>query len=240
MNENAQARNLGRLMIPQIAIVALLFSLQACGGQGGLSRSKAAKAIEERVNAKGDYPTVAVQVGDHYFSPESGEYRLDTVCFPLMEHGRNPAGYVPYTQPKGKWRNWQAAAEGGFITATAQEIRGVYLGMPYTAIKCTIRLTDKAEPFVKQKDGRDVVTLKAVERVDIKVTGLSKPGDLYGQTVSEAEFTYAFKFNPLGKALAEPTKSLTGSAPQEERPNQGRALFKLYDDGWRLEGSGGF
>lgn len=219
------------------ATVAILLILSACGKESELSRSEAKQAIEERWNSKGDFPTVTVQVGEYSFIPESEEYRLDSVCFSLMESGLISIMGPLYDQARGEWRNWAAAAEAGFITTQAQAILRPDLGPQYTAIKCTIQLTDKAAEFVKEKDDRGHVTLKAVERVDVEVTGLSKPGEGSEQTVSEAVFTYKYKLNPLGEALAEPIRSLSEPEPKEDLPDEHRALFRLYDDGWRLEES---
>lgn len=215
----------------RITVVTAILSLAGCG-ESGLSRGKAENAIEKHLNGSGDFPTVSVQVGEHFFSPPSAEYRLDTVCFSLMESGRNPAGYLPYRQPQGDWRNWHAASEAGFITATPQEFRGRFLGSDYTAIKCTIKLTDQARKYVLKTEDRDVVTLKAVESVDANVTGVTKPADMSGQTISEAEYTYTYAFNPLGKALAGPEQ-------EGAKPREGKALFRLFDDGWRLQGASG-
>lgn len=224
----------------RVAMAMLVLALSACGGEGGLSRSEAEQAIKETWNAKGDFPTVAVLVGEHFFHPEPGGFAPDTACFPLMEHGMHPAGYLPYTHPKGDWRNWQAASKAGYLTVQAQEIRGRYLGSDYTAIKCTIWLTDKANALVKEKAHDGTVTLRAVEGADVDVTGVTKPSQGSGQTVSEVQFTYKYRLNPLGKALAEPAPYLKvkDAPPKEGQP--GQAVFKLYDDGWRLEGSRNF
>lgn len=211
----------------RIAVAVTLLSLVGCG-KSGLSRSEAEEAIEKQLNGSADFPTVTLQVGEHYFSPPSDVYRLDSVCFSLMEDGRNPAGYVPYRHPQGRWGDWHAASEAGFVTATAQEFTGRFLGSDFTAIKCTIKLTDKAQKYVLKTEGGDNVTLKVVEGVEIDVTGVTKPADMFVQTVSEVEYTYTYKFNPLGKALAE-------SSQKDSKPNEGKALFRLFDDGWRLE-----
>lgn len=224
-------------IISRIATVALVLILPACGGESGLSRGKAEKMIEEHWNTKGDFPTVEVKLGKAFFRMPEGDYRPDSVCPSLMAHGYTPGGFVPYMHPKGEWKNWEYAAEQGFLTSSA----GVYgyrdLGEPKQALECHFTLTDKAKPYVVSANTDDMATLKAVEGVEVKVTGLTKPAELLGSTVVEAEFTYTYKLNPLGKALAEKTKSISEPAPEEEQTKQGRAVFKLYDDGWRLEGS---
>lgn len=53
---------------------------------------------------------------------------------------------------------------------------------------------------------------------------------MLGQTVSEVEYAYTYEFNPLGKALAESTQ-------KGAKPREGKALFRLFDDGWRLQGA---
>ena len=215
------------------AAMPLLLFLAACGASGELSRSEAEKALEKKINEGGDFPTVAVQVGEHYFQPLQGGYPSEYVCFPLMASGRNPAGYLPYTAPRGKWRNWEAAAKAGFIVATAQEVRGKFLGMDYTATKCTIRLTDKAKPFIKDSDRGGLVTLRPIDGVNVKVTGVTKPTQGTGQTASEVEFSFDFRFNSLGEALSAPGLDSTDSSDLR-KGGSSRALFKLYDDGWRL------
>lgn len=213
----------------RIAVAVTLLSLVGCG-DSSLSRSKAEEAIEKQLNDRSaDFPTVTLQVGEHYFLPPSDEYQLDSICFSLMEEGRHPAGYLPYDRPRGLWRDWHAASKAGFVTATAQEFNGRFLGSDFTAIKCTIKLTDKAQKFVLKTEGGDRVTLKVVEGMDIDVTGVTKPANMLGETVSEVEYAYTYEFNPLGKALAK-------SAQEGSKPREGKALFRLFDDGWRLQG----
>lgn len=217
-----------RLESFQLAFVSMVLLFSGCG-DGGLSRSEAKKAIVEKLNNEKDFPEVSVQVGEHYFTPPANEYKLDTVCYSLMAEGRNPAGYVPYSQPRGYWNNWHAASENGYITTTPHEFSGVYLGSSYTALKCTIKLTDKAKPFILKKDRGDVVTLKVVDGIDVEVTGVTKPADMFGHTVSEAEYTYTYKLNDLGKSLS--TASVDAN---KDNPRKGKAAFRLFDDGWRL------
>lgn len=94
-----------------------------------------------------------------------------------------------------------AASEAGFITGHPQEFTGRFLGSDYTAIKCTIRLTDKAQKYVLKTEGGDRVTLKVVGGVDIGVTGVTKPADMLGQTVSEVECLDIYEAGPCGYAL---------------------------------------
>lgn len=229
-----------RSMILPLSAASLVFLLSSCGGEGGLSRSKAEQAIAERWNAKGDFPTVEVWIGKTFFRMPEGDYRPDSICPSLMEHGYTPGGFLPYTHPKGAWRNWEHAAKEGFLTSSA----GVYsyrdLGQPKQALQCQFDLTDKARPYLVSGNTDRMVRLKAVTGVEVTVTGLTKPTEMLGSKIIEAEFTYTYTLNPLGKALAEPLGSPSESSQKEEQPRQGRALFRLYDDGWRLEGNSNF
>lgn len=220
----------------RILILSLLgMLLSSCGEGGSLSRSKAESLIEERWNKSGDFPTVSVQVEKQYFVPPEGEYRYDSVCLTLMERGGHPGGFLPYRQPGGRWKNWAAADEAGFLTSTAVVYAYRDLGRPREAILCTFDLTEKATPYILKQE-RGVVTLQAVESVDVSVTGFTKPADLMGQTVSEVEYTYEFELNPLGEALATPVRSLSAQPEEERTPQRRSAYFRLFDDGWRLGG----
>lgn len=222
-------------IIWRFILVAVAFGLPACGESGGLSRGKAEKALEEEINKKADFPTVQVQLGKAFFYlPE--EYRNDTVCISQLEHGSTPGGFVPHPRPRGKWTNWGAAFEAGFITGTAEVYAYRDLGQPKQALQCHFSLTDKAKPYVVSEDRNGIATLKVVDTVDVEVTGLTKPSDRNGSTMSEAEFTYTYKFNPLGEVLATPLRDLSGTEKNGEASDKGRSLFRLYDDGWRLMG----
>lgn len=215
-------------------ILVSLFGLSACGDSSGLSRGKAADMIQEKINKSGDFPTVTVKVGKAFFDVPKGEYRKDSVCASLMNDENTPAGYVPYRRPNGKWRNWGFAHEEGFMRSPSEIVSGMWLGSPSTSLKCTFELTDKAAPYVVGKDRDDIVTLKVVDGVDIEVTGVSKPADMFGSTISEAVYTYTYKLNPLGKALAKPFQSIGDSEKNGDVSGQGKRVFRLFDDGWRL------
>jgi len=220
-------------IIWRFILVAVAFGLPACGESGGLSRGKAEKALEEEINKKADFPTVRVLLGKTYFRlPE--EYRNDTVCISQMAHGSTPGGFLPYTHPRGKWTNWAAAAEAGFITGTAEVYAYYDLGQPKQALRCQFQLSDKAKKYVVSEDRDGMATLKVIDRVKVEVTGLTKPAEMQGSTLSEAEFTYTYTFNPLGEVLAAPFRDLSGTEKNGEASDKGRAAFRLYDDGWRL------
>lgn len=55
----------------RVAVALSLLPLVGCG-KSGLSRSEAEEAIEKKLNGSVvDFPTVTLQVGEHYFSPPS-------------------------------------------------------------------------------------------------------------------------------------------------------------------------
>jgi hypothetical protein len=190
--------------------------------------------IQEEINTNGRFPTVTVQLGNAYFEVPEGEYRKDSVCVTLMNGGRTPGGYMHYRTPNGNWKNWGFAHEEGFLRSTSEIINGMWLGNPNMSLKCTFELTDKAAAYVVGKDQDNVITLKVVDGVDVKVTGMTKPAEMLGATVTEAQFTYTYKFNPLGKALAEPFRSLSGSEKNGGVTDEDKMAFQLYDDGWRI------
>ncbi len=80
-----------------------------------------------------------------------------------------------------------------------------------------------------EKDFDRGTILKAVEGVEVAVTGITEPAEMHGQTISEVEYATTYKLNPLGQALA--------GSKEAESERTGRAVFRLVDDGWRLEGS---
>jgi hypothetical protein len=143
---------------------------------------------------------------------------------------RATGGFVPRHDPGGPWTDWEAAREAGFIAVSAQMFSYRDLGRPFTAIECTTQLTDKAKEYVvAEKDFYRGTVFKAVESVEVTVTGVTKPAEMGGQTTSEVEYTTTYKLNPLGQALA--------GSKEAENERTGRAVFRLFDDGWRLEGS---
>lgn len=214
-------------ILARVSILSVLVSLSGCGD--GLSREDAEKAIEERLNEAKEFPTVSLDTGDRFFIPPAEPYALESVCPSLMKTGqRATGGFVPRHDPGGPWTDWEAAREAGFIAVSAQMFYYRDLGRPFTAIKCMSQLTDKAKEYVVENDFFRGTILKAVEAVEVTVTGVTKPAEMVGHTLSEVEYTITYKLNPLGQALA-------GSKEAEDEQKH-RAAFQLFDDGWRLEG----
>jgi hypothetical protein len=205
------------LSVKALAAGTVAMVLGGCGN-GSLSRGKAEDLIEKKLNETKEWPTVDIQVGKHYFNlnPEKS-------CLIAMKSGSNPAGYVPY---RTHGLDWSSADKEGFIAVETQEYAGRFLGSDYRALQCTIKLTDKAQPFVKQAR-EDVVTLGIADGADVEVTGVTKPADMGGQTFAEAEYKLTYKLNALGKALKRDNETLAQSRDRKEG-------FRLFDDGWRL------
>lgn len=173
---------------------------------------------------------MSFDTGNRFYVPPDEPYALDSVCPSLMKTGQQATGgFVPRHRPGGPWTDWDAAREAGFVALNAQMFSYRDLGRPFTAVKCTPELTDRAGAYVVARDDfyRGTV-FKAVESVEVTVTGVTKPAEMVGHTLSEVEYTITYKLNPLGQALA-------GSKEAEDEQKH-RAVFQLFDDGWRLEG----
>lgn len=220
-------------------MLSVVLSVSACSKDNSLSRGDAAKAIEEQLKTSGKLPTVKVQLGKAYLYVPKDDYRTDTVCLSLMNKGQTPGGFLPYATPRGEWRNWANAAEKEFITTTAQLYSYRSIGEPKTAIQCHFSLTDKAKPYLVGEERDGMVTLKVIDRAEVEVTGITKPSEALGSTVSEVEFTISYKFNPLGEALSSPIRDISGTEKNGESTKRGHAVFRLFDDGWRLAGGRG-
>ena len=67
---------------------------------------------------------------------------------------------------------------------------------------------------------------RLAERADLTVTGVAQgQAPSGGPLIADVQYSYWIRPNDLGRALGR----------KEEEINQ-RAVFVLYDDGWRLEG----
>lgn len=210
-----------------VSVLAMLVSLSGCGD--GLSRGEAKKAIEEKLNKAKEFPTVSFDTGNRFFTPPTEPYALDSVC-PLLVKTAEPlrGGFLPRNNPSGPWTDWEAARVAGFLVMHGKMFSYRDLGTPRTAIECTIQLTDKTKDYVvTEKDFWRGTIFKAVEGVEVTVTGITNPASEGEQTVSEVEYSTTYKMNPLGQALAGSKEA------QEERTR--RAIFQRFDDGWRME-----
>lgn len=84
-----------------------------------------------------------------------------------------------------------------------------------------VRLTDKGNAFVVARPNAWSVIVRLCERTIDKITGIERQG-----SQALAEFDYKFvKLTPFG----EMSNACSGV-------QQGKALFRLFDDGWRLAG----
>lgn len=208
------------LIIAFIVMPALLV-LSGCGN-GTLSRSQAESMIEEKLEKAKELPTKDIQVGRHWFRFKENNGGKSCLIAMADSDSWLPGSVAYATQGT----NWSEAAQQGYITA---ELVGVHIdgfSKKEDALICQIAVTDKARPFIKESRN-DIITLSLADSAAVKVTGVTKPADMFGHTISEAEYQITYKPNNLGDALRKNNENLM---PSRDR----KAAFQLFDDGWRL------
>ena len=99
---------------------------------------------------------------------------------------------------------------------------------------CTMTIVPAARQYIKSEKNigdvwdkqRKEIALNGFDGVSVDVSGMTQPATAGGRSVVLAEFEYTLTLNPLGTALRK-------SSGNPSR--QGKAVFVLYDDGWRVE-----
>jgi hypothetical protein len=133
------------------------------------------------------------------------------------------------------WPDLGNAISSGFFDVIYDPAPECLRAMCIGGSDCNLILRPSAQPYViateKDRSGfskpEDIVWLRVHDGVDVSVTGMTQPAVMQGQYVSTTEFTYKLRLSPLGTALS----NKNGTAL-----SKGRAVFVLFDDGWRVAG----
>ena len=144
---------------------------------------------------------------------------VGTLYFKGISIGNYPAGHT--------WQfddtKLQEAEKRGLVKIKGRSAGGSTL-FDFTD-KAQLYLSPSKNSFDRQDKSRDILL---AEPTSIEVTGLTAPAENGGKKTITAEFTVKYELTPFGEAILN-------SATE-----QSKAIFQLYDDGWRLEGVGLF
>ena len=89
---------------------------------------------------------------------------------------------------------------------------------------CFLKVTEKGARFIKGTGDPVLPIASGVEIIEI--SGITRPAIPSGQSVAVVEFLWRMRLTELGQALSVHKADI--------RKYKGRALFVLYDDGWRV------
>lgn len=201
-------------ILARVSILAVLVRLSGCGND--LSRGSAEKAIEEKLNEAKEFPTV------------SPRFRLPVA----HENGATRDRWVPTTPRSGRPLDGLGSRTRSWLHR--RERADVFLPGPWQTVHGhTVRdaAYGQGEGICGGRKG-----LLPRHRLQVggecgshghrrnQARGNGRPDHLRGRI-----HTTTYKLNPLSQALA--------GSKEVENERTGRAVFRLFDDGWRLEGS---
>lgn len=143
-----------------------------------------------------------------------------------LREGTVTPQWSPLEASRNDAKTWTALAREGLIELEDLGRDPTAFGPPFFN-RYEIRLTDKGrETFDAGPEGTWSIVV-AHKRVQ-EVTGIVK----HIPTVADVEYTWSYE---LESPLAELCLPGLGTTPEDiTRPQKGRAVFRKFDDGWRL------
>ena len=191
--------------------------------------SKAKQLTKQDTTAVGDNNLSRVQAKGLLQQVATKRSRVETVKI-----GDVAVGFKEFGETESKCyrdRHYAKLLEGGFVTVTPylgeRRPSGAYI------IMCKVQFTDKVNPYLLGtqqglRAGETEAKLKVADQIILEITGITRPSDMFGQTVAQVEFRYEYRPTQLGLLLGVDSRQPLGV-------QEGNETFVLYDDGWRVE-----
>ncbi len=220
----------GNSMKVTLAAVFLVMLSWGCGGKSELSRSKAKKLIEGSEN-----PMQRIEEEKTY---EVAIERKDRAAIGLAVDKLSPGatlGISPQTVANGMRQGLWVASQYHCIDVTFKGGKYFVAGS-YCPTAASILTPEGYKSSGPNAGMIELTVAKTIKRHIIEVTGISDAPAMVGTpgTVKVAAFTWKWDRGDLPSELR--SYVVDADIRRFERLHDSKALFQLYDDGWRFEG----
>ncbi len=212
-----------------LSLLCLLAMLTACGDSKTLARPKAAKMIADFLSEHNRRQDMNLDLRQGTWDADYGPNWQATPSGKLnpVEHWFYNNGYVKFSAELLKPQPWGFVSRARYTLTLTDEGRN--------ALRDWKRTSDPSPTVIQQK-----WTATVANPVIDEVTGIHHRTGLGGASGdNEAVVEFKFHMSPTkaGTELSQiPRRPGSIRLPDPNKTYTGDALFRLYDDGWRLAG----